>query len=241
MTTKAHFTEPTTNYWQRFTHQEDLPEAVRPGDGPWQYGYPARLPDGRFLVLPIRQVVANASLAVASLISNQASLEVVDALGKMLARVLEPYAPEVVVGMPTLGLAFAPVVARELRLERMVPLGYSRKYWYEETLSATVRSITAPDDVKRVYLDPNLAPLLRGRRVVLVDDVVSSGATLDAPWRLIESLGAEVLACGVVMRQGDRWVGTLGHDRATKVVGVFDTPLFTAVPDGWVRRDRGGE
>lgn len=236
MTTKGHFTEPTTEYWQRFTHEGELPEGVRLGDGPWRYGYPVKFPEGRFLVLPLRQLAADPSLAVASLISNQASLDVVDALGAMLARFLAPYSPEVVVGMPTLGLAFAPVVAKELGLERMVPLGYSRKFWYEEAMSATVRSITAPDDAKRVYLDPNLAPLLRGKRVVLVDDVVSSGTTLDAPWRLVESLGAEVLACGVVMRQGNRWVETLGLERAPKVVGVFDTPLFTAVPDGWVRR-----
>src|SRR5690606_20217447 len=125
--------------------------------GPWRFGYPVELPDGRILVLPIRQLAADPSLAVASLISNQAALEVVDTLGAMLADRLRPYEPEVVVGMPTLGLAFAPVVARELGLERMVPLGYSRKYWYEESMSATVRSITAPDDAKRVYLDPNLA------------------------------------------------------------------------------------
>ncbi|MCC6310048.1 MAG: phosphoribosyltransferase [Trueperaceae bacterium] len=236
MTRRAHFTEPTTDYWQRFVREDELPDAARPGDGPWQYGYPVRLPDGRFLVLPIRQLRADSSLAVASLISNQASLEVVDALGVMLARLLEPYAPEVVIGMPTLGLAFAPVVARELGLERMVPLSYSRKYWYDEALSAKVQSITAPDDSKRVYLDPNLVTLLRGRRVVLVDDAVSSGATLDAPWRLVESLGVEVLACGVVMRQSDRWVATRGSERAAKVVGVFDTPMLTAVAGGWVIR-----
>ena len=123
------------------------------------------------------------------------------------------------------------------RKERLVPLGYSRKYWYDDALSASVRSITTPGGDKRVYLDPNLLPLLRGRTVALVDDAVSSGATLDAPWRLIESLGAEVLACGVVMRQGSRWADTLGPDRASKVVGVFDTPLLRAVPEGWVRRE----
>lgn len=233
----THFTEPTTDYWQRFEDQASFPEGQRPGDGPWRYGYPAHLPDGRALVLPIRQLAHDPSLAVASLIANQASLEVVDALGVMLARRLAPYAPEVIVGMPTLGLGFAPIVARELGLERLVPLGYSRKYWYDDALSASVRSITTPDGEKRVYLDPNQLPLLQGRRVALVDDAVSSGATLDAPWRLIESLGAQVLACGVVMRQGERWVDTLGPDRAAKVVGVFDTPLLRAVPAGWVRRE----
>lgn len=237
MTSTGHFTEPTTGYWQRVVDEGDLLDGQRPGDGPWRYGYPARLPDGRVLLLPIRQLRADPTLAVASLIGNQASLTVIDTLGVMLARLLEPYAPEVIVGMPTLGLGFAPIVARELGLERLVPLGYSRKYWYDESLSAPVRSITTPDGGKRVYLDPNLLPLLQGRRVALVDDAVSSGATLDAPWQLIESVGAEVLACGVVMRQGQRWVGTLGPDRSHKVVGVFDTPMLRAVPDGWVPRE----
>ena len=236
MTANGHFTESTTDYWQRFTAEAELAKGQRKGGGPWRYGYPARLPDGRFLLLPIRQLSADPSLAVASLISNQAALEVIETLGVMLARLLAPYSPEVVVGMPTLGLAYAPVVARELGLERILPLGYSRKYWYDDALSAPVQSITTPGNGKRVYLDPNLLPLLRGRRVVLVDDVVSSGATLDAPWRLIESLGAEVVACGVVMRQGERWTLSLGADRAAKVVSVFDTPLLQAVPEGWVRR-----
>ena len=235
MSSSPHFTEPTTGYWQRFVDEAELTADPADHDGPWRYGYPAPLPDGRALLLPIRQLAADPSRAVASLISNQASLDVIDTLGVMLARLLAPFAPEAVVGMPTLGLAYAPVVARELGLERVVPLGYSRKYWYDKALSAPVQSITTPDGGKRVYLDPNLLPLLRGRRVVLVDDVVSSGATLDAPWRLIESLGAEVLACGVVMRQGERWIDTLGPERAAKVFGVIDTPLLRAVPKGWVR------
>ncbi|HLU82126.1 MAG TPA: phosphoribosyltransferase [Trueperaceae bacterium] len=236
MTARAHFTEPTTDYWQRFTAADALPEGWQAGEGPWRFGYPAVLPDGRVLMLPIRQLASDPAVAVASLIGNQASLAVSEALGVMLAGLLAMTAPEVIVGMPTLGLGFAPIVARELGLERLVPLGYSRKFWYDDALSAPVRSLTTPDGGKRVYLDPNLLPLLRGRRVVLVDDVVSSGATLDAPWRLIESLGAEVVACGVVMRQGERWNGALGPDRAAKVVSVLDTPLLQAVPEGWVRR-----
>lgn len=235
MTANPHFTEPTTGYWQRFVDEATLEHGQRPGAGPWRYGYPARLPDGRILLLPIRQLASDPSLAVASLIGNQASLEVSDALGILLARLLAPYAPEVIVGMPTLGLGFAPVVARELGLPRLVPLGYSRKFWYDHALSAPVRSLTTPDGGKRVYLDPNLLPLLQGKRVVMVDDVVSSGATLDAPWNLLESLGAEVLACGVVMRQSERWVAALGSPRAERVVGVIDTPVLREVPEGWVR------
>lgn len=239
MSTTPHFTEATTGYWQRIVEAEVAGAA---GDaGPWRFGYPARLPDGRVLMLPIRPLASEPTNqpthAVASLILNQAALDVVDALGQMLAERLRPLAPELVLGLPTLGLALAPVVARALGHARYVPMGYSRKFWYDEALSVPVQSITSPAPGKRVYLDPNQLALLQGRRVVIVDDAVSTGSTLLAVWDLIASLNIDVVACGVAMRQGTRWTSTLGAMRAAQVVGVFDSPLLRAVPQGWVQRD----
>jgi adenine/guanine phosphoribosyltransferase-like PRPP-binding protein len=116
-------------------------------------------------------------------------------------------------------------------------MGYSRKFWYDEALSAPVHSITSPTPGKRIYLDPNLRPLIDGKRLVLVDDTISTGTTLLAAWDLIESLGGDVVACGVAMLQGRRWADRLGAERAARVVGVFESPLLKAVPDGWVLRD----
>jgi adenine/guanine phosphoribosyltransferase-like PRPP-binding protein len=229
----GHFTEATTGHWQRIV----AADAVERPDAPWRFGYPARLPDGRVLMLPIRQLAAEPAHAVASLLVNHASLEVVDTLGAMLAQRLAPQAPELVIGLPTLGLTLAPVVARALGHARYLPMGYSRKFWYDEALSAPVHSITSPTPGKRIYLDPHLRPLIEGRRLVLVDDAVSTGTTLLAAWELIESLGGDVVACGVAMLQGRRWVDKLGAERAARVVGVFESPLLKAVPDGWVLRD----
>lgn len=228
-----HFTEPTTGYWQ---HIVEAGEPL-PAGPPWRYGYPAALPDGRHLVLPIRQLHSDPTLAVASLICNQASLEVVDTLASHLAQALEPHAPQWIIGLPTLGLALAPDVARGLGHARYAPMGYSRKFWYDEALSAPVVSITSPVPGKRVYLDPNLLPLLRGQRVALVDDAVSTGSTALAAWDLAEGLGLQVVAMGVAMRQGRRWRDVLGADRAARVVGVFDSPLLRAAGEGWVERD----
>jgi len=228
---EPHDTEATTCYWQAIVD-------AAPAEGPpWRQRYPARLPDGRVLVLPIRRLASNPQLAVASLIANQASLDVVDTLARHLAARLRPLGEVQIVGLPTLGLAFAPVVARELGLSRYVPLGYSRKFWYDETLSAPVQSITSPAPGKRIYLDPNQRPLLQGRRVVLVDDAISTGTTLLAAWGLLHAAGAEVVACGVVMRQGRRWVDVFGAERAAQVISVFDSPLLQAAAGGWVERD----
>jgi adenine/guanine phosphoribosyltransferase-like PRPP-binding protein len=225
-----HFTQATTGYWQRIV----TAEAVERLEPPWQFSYPARLPDARVLVLPIRQLASQPAHAVASLLVNHASLDVVDTLGALLAESLAPFDPELVIGLPTLGLALAPVVARALGHGRYLPMGYSRKFWYDEALSAPVHSITSPTPGKRIYLDPNLRPLIDGKRLVLVDDAVSTGTTLVAAWDLIESLGGAVVACGVAMLQGQRWRDKLGVERATRVVGVFDSPLLKAAPEGWV-------
>lgn len=230
---RAPFTEATTHYWQRL-----LPDAAESTLAPpWRNGYPARLPDGRVLMLPIRPLAAEPQHAVASLLVNQASLEVVDVLAGHLAERLAPHEPEVVIGLPTLGLALAPGVARGLGHTRYLPMGYSRKFWYDEALSAPVHSITSPVPGKRIYLDPHLLPLIAGKRLALVDDALSTGTTMLAAWDLIEQLGGNVVACGVAMLQSRRWADKLGPERAARVVGVFDSPLLQAVDGGWALRD----
>ena len=227
-----HFTEPTTPYWQTLLAAEDV---LRP-DPPWQFSYPARLPDGRVLLLPIRPLAAEPEHAVASLLLNQAALDVADTLAQMLAAQLDGLGADMVVGLPTLGLTLASGVARSLGHARYVPMGYSRKFWYDEALSAPVSSITSPAPGKRIYLDPHLLPLVAGQRVILVDDAVSTGTTLLAAWDLLESLGIAVVACGVAMRQGRRWADRLGAQRTGKLFGVFDSPLLQVAPGGWVLR-----
>jgi hypothetical protein len=81
----------------------------------------------------------------------------------MLASLLTPHAPDIIVALPTLGLAIAPVVAEALGHTRYVPMGYSVKFWYDDELSTPVSSIASPTlGAKRLYLDPNLVPLLIG-------------------------------------------------------------------------------
>src|SRR5579859_3026631 len=141
MTAHETYTEPTTAYWQELT--ATIP-ARFPASPPHRFGYPVRLPCGRFLVLPLRRLPDD-DRAVASLIANQASNAVVSALAGHMAALARELDAEVVVGLPTLGLAFASLVAERLGQPRYVPLGYSRKYWYDDALSEPVSSITSPE------------------------------------------------------------------------------------------------
>ena len=198
--------------------------------------YPAKLPDGRQLQLPIR-VLADGEHALASLIINQASFVVQDALAEALAARLADYGVDVIVGLPTLGLTLAAAVARALGHTRYVPLGTSRKFWYRDELSVSLSSITTPNQEKRLYIDPRMLPLLEGKRVALIDDVISSGASIVSGLALVTACGIEPVVIGAAMLQSERWrerVDADGRQWSERIVGVFSTPILQKTAnDGW--------
>jgi adenine/guanine phosphoribosyltransferase-like PRPP-binding protein len=202
--------------------------------GPFADLFPVELSDGSELPLPIRPL-ADGQHALASLIINQASFDVQDALAASLAPRLAQFRPEVIVGLPTLGLTLASGVARMLGHTRYVPLGTSRKFWYDETLSVPLSSITTPDQQKRLYVDPRMLPLIQGKRVALVDDVISSGASIVAALSLMQSLGIEPVVIGAAMLQSERWherLDALGAQWRPRVVGAFATPMLRREGEG---------
>jgi len=121
-------------------------------DGDFSTSYVAELDDGRQLRLPVR-ILADGQDALASLIINQASFEVLDVLARSLAERLKLFQVEVVAGLPTLGLTLAAAVAQKLGHTRYVPLGTSRKFWYRDDLSVALSSITTPTKQKRLYIE----------------------------------------------------------------------------------------
>jgi adenine/guanine phosphoribosyltransferase-like PRPP-binding protein len=225
------FTEPTTAYWQ--TIEADVPLARR--RPPFKFGYPARLPDSRYLVLPIRRR-EQPGRAVASFIANHASFEVLDALAEHMTGQVVDKAPDVVIGLPTLGLALAPLIARRLGHQTFVPLGTSRKFWYDEKLSQPLKSLTTTQAGRNLYVDPNLVPRLNGRRAIIVDDTISTGATAVSAIELALRAGAEVVGLSFAMSQGETWreaLTALGSQWPRLVSFVFQSPHFTLAEGGW--------
>lgn len=201
--------------------------------------FPVALPDGRQIVLPIRPIDEGRS-ALASLIVNQASFAVLDALSENLAAILRQGTPDIVVGLPTLGLTLAAETARKLGHHRYVALSTSRKFWYQEELSVPLTSITSPGQIKRLYLDPRMAPLLSGKRVVLIDDVISSGKSILAGLDLLYRCDIEPVVIGTAMLQTTRWrakLGAVNPQLPDIVQTVFSTPLLKPSSDGHWTRD----
>lgn len=196
--------------------------------------HPATLPDGRQIALPVRVLPGDGNRAVASLILNQAGFAVADALADAAAQAVRPLGAEIVVGLPTLGLVLAEALARRLGHGRLVPLGTSRKFWYDERLSEPLSSVTSPDTaLKRLYLDPRMLPLLQGRRFLLVDDVVSTGSSMASALALLARAALRPTAIAVAMTQGTRW-----RDRLAQ--GGWSGQVHAAIATPLLERDAGG-
>jgi len=194
----------------------------------WAETFDAAMPDGTALALPLRDLGAQ---AVAGFIANQAGFAVVRRLAAWMAELAGPCGAEIVVGLPTLGQVFAPAIAEALGHPNWVAPGWSRKRWYEERLSVSAASITSPGE-RRLWLDPRLLPRLQGRRVLLVDDVISTGASARAGLGLLAAAGVTPVGMLVAMAQGDRWLAD--WPAAIPVRAVFATPILRRDAAGWV-------
>ena len=218
-------------YWQVF-EGPDAAGMGQPGSAAWTESYPAVMQDGRRLLLPLRDF---GETAVAGLIANQASFAVLDQLAAWTAAAASDWAAEVVVGLPTLGHTVGAAVARALGHEGWVAPSTTRKRWYDDALSVPLGSITAPatgaNAARRMWLDPRLLPRLAGRRVLLVDDVISTGSSARAGLALLRAAGVEPVGLAVAMVQGEAW--RAGWPAAMPVVGAFRTPRFRRVGEGW--------
>lgn len=218
-------------FWQTLHPPGSFPQAVHD----WAF-FPASFDDGRQILLPIRELPGGGR-AVASLIINQASFAVLAAIAEDIAVKLRAFAPDIVVGLPTLGLTLAAAVAERLGHSRYVPLGTSKKFWYRDDLAVPLSSITSPAGDKRLYIDPRMTKLLQGARIALVDDVISTGASLAAGVALLGLCGVKPVCIGTAMIQSERWRSRdfgLPHER---ILTVLKTPMLTRCDGGWLPED----
>jgi adenine/guanine phosphoribosyltransferase-like PRPP-binding protein len=223
---------PRTSYHVSITTRPDR-EAMLP---PYRDYYPVALCNGTLLHLPI-QPLPGGRQAIALLMSNQTDFAVEKALGASLCKVAAEFSPEVIVGIPTLGLDYARIVARDLGFPNYVALGNSRKFWYSDEHSMAVHSVTSPEANKKLYLDPMLIERVAGKRTLIVDDVINSGGSAAAAIHLLQNAGAIVIGLCVALIEGAAWKDALAAfspDWPARVRGIGQIPVFFRAAEGWL-------
>lgn len=76
------------------------------------------------------------------------------------------------------------------------------KLYMKEPVYVNVRSITT-DKVQTLYLDALEGEQLRNKRVIILDDVISTGESLNAVMKLVEQFDADVVAKAAILAEGD--------------------------------------
>ena len=100
------------------------------------------------------------------------------------------------------GIPLAYEISRILNLNEYVVARKSVKAYMEEPIEVEVNSITTTNSQK-LYLNNQDAKKIKGKRVALVDDVISTGQSLKALERLVEKAGGKVLAKAAILAEGD--------------------------------------
>ncbi|HVT42459.1 MAG TPA: phosphoribosyltransferase family protein, partial [Acidimicrobiales bacterium] len=173
-------------------------------------------------------VALNDDLTIALLICVDMGVAFAETAGRELAELMQSARPDVVVSVATMGIPLAIEASRALGLDDYVILHKTPKIHLGETWGEPVHSITT-DTPQRLRVDPARVDAVRGRRVAVVDDVVSTGASLAAALRLVRRMEAEPVVIGTLMTEGGGWKQALGEDAAL-VRSLGAMPLFH--PDG---------
>ncbi len=176
--------------------------------------------------LPV--VSLNENLALALLITVDMGIAFMAKAGEELAEVLAPYDLDVVATVATMGIPLAVEVTRSLGLDQYVVLHKTPKIHLADAISESVRSITT-DAEQRLLFDRARLGDVRNKRVAIVDDVISTGASTGATLRLLRGVDAHVVAIGTLVTEASLWRAALGED-ATMVRALGSIPVFR--PDG---------
>ncbi len=173
-------------------------------------------------------VALSADLTLALLITVDMGVAFMDRAGAELAALVEPAGVDIVATVATMGIPIVVEATRHLGLDQYVILHKTPKIHLADAVSEPVRSITT-DAPQRLLFDRARVPDVAGRRVALVDDVISTGATTGAALRLLRGVGADVVVIGALVTEASAWRGALGDD-AELVRALGSIPVFR--PDG---------
>lgn len=122
------------------------------------------------------------------------------------------------------GIPLAYEMARQLGAKKWLLARKGAKLYMRDVFSVEVRSITT-DHVQKLYLDGEDAALMRGKRILIVDDVISTGESLTALERLVSEAGGEICGRMAILAEGDA-------QQREDIIYLEKLPLFN--PDGTV-------
>lgn len=123
------------------------------------------------------------------------------------------------------GIPLVYEMARQSGANNYILARKAPKLYMDDIISVSVNSITT-EKQQTLYIDGDDAAAMRGKRVLVVDDVISTGESLNALCSLVEHVGGNVVGKMAVLAEGD----AIDRD---DIIYLAPLPLFN--PDGTIK------
>ncbi|HIZ78532.1 MAG TPA: adenine phosphoribosyltransferase [Candidatus Lachnoclostridium stercorigallinarum] len=167
-------------------------------------------------LVPMDEKMAYASFVVIG------DTELVELAAVQLAREIPQ--TDVVMTAEAKGIALAYELSRQLGLKEFIVARKSVKSYMKNTISASVHSITTKGE-QHIYLDETDIRKVAGKRVCIVDDVISTGESLRAVEELAEKAGGKVVCRAAILAEGDA-------AKRKDILFLEELPLFEKKENG---------
>ena len=166
--------------------------------------------------LRLFEVAPGVRIAILNILGDT---ELVKAAASELAEKLRPREPDVLVTAESKSIPLAYELADQLGIPYVVLRKQYRSYMGEALEVETVSITTGHPQT--LYLDEKDRGLVRDQRVVIVDDVISTGSTLEGMRRVVERASGKLVGEAAIFTEGDeaKW---------QEVVAVGHLPVFTS-------------
>ena len=156
--------------------------------------------------LPKIEVMPGVTIAILNILGDT---ELVLAAAKALTKQFKKVDYDVMVTAEAKSIPLIHALSVETKKPYVV-LRKTYKPYMGAALEAETMSITT-NKMQTLYLDEKDHALINGKKVMLVDDVVSTGSTQKAMRAVVEKAGAEIAAEAAILTEGspEKWEGIL--------------------------------
>ena len=118
------------------------------------------------------------------------------------------------------GIPLAYEMARQCGAKKWLLARKGAKLYMQNVFGVEVKSITTAA-VQKLYLDGADAALMQGKRILIVDDVISTGESLRALEELVNKAGGEIVGRMAILAEGDA-------QKRDDLIYLEKLPLFNA-------------
>ncbi len=153
---------------------------------------------GYLAQLPILPLPSGINIAFFNLHGNS---EMTEHCGKELAKLVADC--DVLITAESKGLQLTHVMARELGHKLYAVARKSKKLYMQDGYEVEIKSSITTGQVQKMYISRHDAELIKGKKVGIIDDVVSTGASLEGLEALVNVCGGIIHKKAFVLAEGD--------------------------------------